>query len=256
MIDIHAHVLPGLDDGPRTLDETMAMLCIAEREGTRTVVATPHFDGTDTTVLSLAGPVLRVVQNEAARIGLTVQVLGGFEVALSPALLSTSVDVGALGLNNSRYILVEAPIAYWPEHVEECLFWLQARGLQPILAHAERCVPLQTNPERASTLSDRGILLQVNGGSLTGAEGRDEHRCAQSLLRRGLVQFIASDCHSARRRRPGLLAAAARVRRVVGAAAAEHLMTHNPQAVTLDQDLVACPEPAPSWLSQFRRAWS
>lgn len=257
MIDIHAHVLPGLDDGPRAIDETMTMLRIAESEGIRTVVATPHFDGTNATVPSLAASVLRVVQREVARSGLDVRVLGGFEVALSPALPGAGVDVHELGLNGSRYILVEAPVAFWPAYVEECLFWLQSQGLQPILAHAERYATLQTHSERASALSDRGILLQVNGGSLIGTEGRDEHRCAESLLRRGLVDFIGSDCHSAKRRRPALRAAAAKASRVVGAAAVEHLIRHNPRAVTLDQDLPACPAPEQSWLTQLRRAvWS
>lgn len=255
MIDIHAHILPGLDDGPRTLDEAMAMLRIAEKEGIRAVVATPHYDGTEPTVRSLAEAVLRVVQREVARSGLQIQVLGGFEVALSPALLSGGIDPGELGLNGGRYVLVEAPVAFWPAYVEECLFWFQSRGLQPILAHAERYAALQVQPSRAVSLSDRGILLQINGGSLTGAEGREEHRCAQWLLRRGLVQFIASDCHSTKRRRPALRSAVAKASRVVGGPAVEHLTTHNPRAVTLDQDLPACPEPAPSWLSQLRRAW-
>lgn len=257
MIDIHAHVLPGLDDGPRTLDESLAMLRVAESEGIRTVIATPHFDGQDATVPKLAASVLRVVRREAAQIGLQVRILGGFEVALSPTLRDAAVSMRSLALNGSRYILVEAPVAYWPAWVEESLFWLQSQGFQPILAHAERYVALQTNPTRALSLADRGILLQINGGSLTGAGGRDEHRYAESLLRHGLAQFIASDCHSAKRRRPALRSAMVRAGRVVGSTSVEHLLMHNPRAVTLDQELPDCPAPEESWLTQLRRVvWS
>lgn len=239
MIDIHAHVLPGLDDGPRTVEEALTMLRIAQQEGTATIIATPHFDGSDSTVLSLAASVLRVVQQRASQCGLGVKIASGFEVALSPALSNGDINVEDLVLNNSRYILVEAPVAFWPAYVEECLFWLQTQGLRPILAHVERYKAVQTNLDRAVQLHQRGVLLQVNAGSVTGGEGRQEQRCAKMLLRRNLAHFIASDCHSAKQRRPGLRNAAAKARRIVGGEAAGRLTMQNPQAVSLDHELPA-----------------
>jgi protein-tyrosine phosphatase len=147
-----------------------------------------------------------------------------------------------LGLNGSRYLLVEPPSVLWSPFVHEALFSLQSGGLRPIVAHAERYATALQTPGAMAELVSWGALLQVNGDSLLGGRGGRLQRAARALLERGLVSFLASDAHSSRERPPRLRAAVAAAGRLIGEVAAEALVTTNPAAVLADADL---PPPPP-----------
>jgi protein-tyrosine phosphatase len=247
MIDLHSHVLPAVDDGPATLDESLDMLAIGAADGIRTVVSTPHHDGE-----AIVAPPRVVVQLARLRRAvrecrLPVQVVAGFEVALTPALGEAGAAARVLGLNGSRYLLVEPPVL-WSPFVHEVLFALQNGGLRPIVAHAERyAIALQT-PEAIAELVNWGALLQVNADSLLAGRGSRRQHAARALLTRGLVSFLASDAHSSQRRPPRLRAAVEAAGRLIGDAAAEALVTTNPAAVLADADLPPPPpQPARRW---------
>jgi len=242
MIDIHAHILPGIDDGPRNMDESIAMLRLAVADGIRTMVATPHYDGADPGLPCLASATMRETRRQIAEHGLDLQVLSGFELSLTPELINRFDDWESLGLNGSRYLLIECPVAYWSDYVEEGLFRLQAAGMRPILAHAERYDSIIDDIEVANRLASRDILLQVNADSLTGSRGRDHARCARALVKRGIVSFLATDSHSPRSRSPHLHRAAGVAARLIGSEAAERLVASNPHAVLNNAEI---PEPPP-----------
>lgn len=247
MIDLHAHIFPELDDGADSLDETLAMLALAQADGITTMVGTPHFDGGDQTFVKRAGKQwIHVRQAVDANVG-AVNVLLGFELLLTPTLLSHDANIQTLGINGGRYLLLELPLGFWPPYLHDVLFRLQSLGMRPILAHAERYQAIARDPELAVDLVGRGVLLQVNGDSMLGIGGRPLQRCAHYLLKRGLVSFLASDAHSVRRRPPRLRAAVGVATRLIGPGAAEALVEGNGAAVIANVDLPAAPP--------LRRRW-
>lgn len=251
MIDLHTHVLPAIDDGANDLDETLAMLTIAVADGTATIVGTPHYagyDGTDPTYPHRVAERLAMVRQRIRERNLPIEVHGGFELSLTPALAELGPAARALGIHASRYLLVELPFTIWPPFAHEVLFRLQSAGLRPILAHVERYAVVLRDEEVARDLVRRGTLLQVNSDSLLGRGGRRIQRCARHLLDRGLISFLASDAHSAGHRPPGLQPALQVAARRIGDAAAEALVAGNPAAVIADADLPPAPPPR-------RRRW-
>lgn len=219
MIDLHSHLLPGIDDGPPTMDAALRMAEAAVDAGTTVMACTPHISGrypeTDPSALGEAAGRLREALDRA---GVPLQVTTGAEIALDrlPLLGDAALRDAALG-GTGRWLLLEMPWKGWPVRLPEMLVGLEVRGLGAVLAHPERAESVQYEPQRMRDLVGRGALVQINASSLRGDHGRVARQCAGTLLRNGLVHFIASDAHSADTRPPGLadgLAEAARVLRV------------------------------------------
>lgn len=204
MIDLHCHVLPGLDDGPATLDEALAQLEQAAARGMRTMVATPHvsWQFPQVTARRIAAGVQEVnAALRAAQIGL--EVLSGAEVQLSRWDELDEAEAAALRLGGGPWTLVELPFVTAPSLVERTLFAV-GRGRPALLAHVERCSAFHEDHGLAGRLSDRGFLLQVTAGSLVGRFGRRVEQVARRLLEDGHAHVVSSDTHDALRRPPGL----------------------------------------------------
>lgn len=244
MIDLHTHLLPAIDDGASDLDETLAMLAIAVEDGIQTIVGTPHYGGYDGSAPlypQLVAEQLALVRRSVQEQQIPVAVNAGFELTLTPALAELGATAQSLGIGAGRYLLVELPFTLWPPFAFDVFFQLQSAGLRPILAHVERYDAILRQGALAEDLVRKGVLLQVNGDSLLGTGGPRIQRCAQNLLDRGLVSFLASDAHSSRQRPPRLQEAARLAARQIGAAAAEVLVIGNPAAVIADTDLPPAP---------------
>jgi protein-tyrosine phosphatase len=253
MIDLHAHILPAVDDGPVNMEEALAMARLAAADGVRTVVATPH-SGEWRPAVSATALRSRVAQLQAAldRESVAVSVVLGMEVYLDPDTAWRAVQGSALCLGEGNYLLVELPLHEYPTCTEQVLFELQARGFRPILAHPERNAVLAAEPATLLALVERGILAQVTAGSLAGRFGRHVLAAAQLMLEHRLVHVIASDAHGFGSRSPvmseGLAAAAA----LVGAERARAMVTTLPAAILAGQAVVTEP---PEPLSARRRSW-
>lgn len=204
MIDLHCHILPGIDDGPRTLEDSLDIARAAVAAGTTTIVATPHvsWDWPENTSASIAQKVAEV--NAAlldARLDLEVR--PGGEVALTRALDLTDKELEALGLGGGRWLLLECPLSPVAAGVEAAVNALRARGHRNILlAHPERVPAFQRDPEMLARLVADGVLTSVTAGAFTGRFGKDVQRFARRLLADGLVHDVASDAHSTVRRPP------------------------------------------------------
>lgn len=230
MIDLHAHVLPGLDDGPRTIRDALALLRQMADQGITSVVATPHMrDGHyDVTVDQMHREVERL-NRAAVDEEIPITVLPGGEVALVPDVseairCGTVPSLGALG----RFVLIEMPFQNVPVGVRQVLFAVQLQGVTPVLAHPERSFPIQRVPSSIEPFVRAGALVQINAESVVGRGGRDAERTAARLLERGLVHVVASDAHDAVER-PCLLGAARdRLIRLVGAEEAYRLVRDRP----------------------------
>ena len=244
MIDLHTHVLPGVDDGPRDLRGSVAMAEVAAHGGTRTLVATPHVRADHPGVRpgEIAGRA-REVEDALRERGIGIRVLPGGEVDLdaAEALGDDELRLASLG-GAGRYLLVETPYGALPDDYEDRLAALVARGFDLVLAHPERNRTLQDDPDRLGALA-RDVLVQLTAGSL--AEGRGGPATLASLaLREGWATVLASDSHSATWRAPNLNVGAMTARKAFPEADAEvgWMVEEAPRAIAEGRDLP--PRPA------------
>jgi protein-tyrosine phosphatase len=254
MIDIHIHLLPEMDDGPASLDETVEMCRICVEDGIHTVVATPHmirevYENRKTEILEQAAALSRTLPAQ----GLSLQILPGADVRLDYDLLD-ALDRGELLTINdgNRFLLLEFPDALHAQDYTRVIAGLKKRGITPILSHPERNLYFQENPEALYDLVYSDVLLQITARSLLGGFGAEIRRFTERLLEHRLVHILASDAHAPRGRPPGLRDALRRAAECIGEDEARKLVQGNP-AFILQGTLPEAPTPIP-W-KQTRRPW-
>jgi protein-tyrosine phosphatase len=255
VIDLHSHLLPGVDDGPRTLEESIALCRVAERDGTRTLVATPHVNGDYPRVTSAVIVERTAAVNRALRAGaVEVNVQTGAEVALSRAGELSDREIGLLALGGSSYVLLELPWTAAASGVLSALRAFAGRGYGIVLAHPERSPMLQRDDDLVAELVQSGMLCCLDAGSLIERSGRRARSTAWKLLSAGLVHAIASDCHDAELRPPRLRSVLARAG--LSAAQIDYFTRSAPEAI-LAGEAVAPPPRVEShqWRHRLRRPW-
>jgi protein-tyrosine phosphatase len=206
VIDLHSHVLPGLDDGAADLDEALAICRAASDDGIEVLAATPHVRAHDypTTAEQMEAAFASLA---AAAEGILRLVPGG-ELDLEE-LRRPVEELRRFALaGNPRYLLVETPYLGWPLEIGDRFFELRASGITPVLAHPERNADVQQRPELLEPLVSTGTLVQVTAGSVDGRLGRRARSAVAALLERELVHLIASDGHAPSVRAIGMRAAA------------------------------------------------
>ena len=232
MIDLHCHILPGMDDGPETLAKAVAMCRAAEADGIETIVAAPHYKpGT----YEFTGPgileAVYILSGELKKQGLDIRILPGAEVTVSPEMHASLMPGGYLTINHGRYFLAEFRPLSVPARWDAFLLSFLDAGMTPIIAHPERNAWFIHRPEALAAAVQSGILVQVTAMSITGGFGPETRDFSVHLLRQNLVHAIASDGHSARLRPPQLAEAVALATDVVGRERADALVTTIPQAI-------------------------
>jgi protein-tyrosine phosphatase len=231
VIDLHSHILPGVDDGAPDLDTSLQMLRIAAADGTKKIVATPHqrHPAGYHVGRERAEQTFAEVRRAAEEAGIGVELALAAEIHFSPEIPEGIAEGGLLPLcPGGRYFLLELPVTSVPGAIRELVFELQTAGCFPVLAHPERNFEIAGQPEIARELRERGMPLQLTAGSITGAFGRASEKASRKLLRWGAVDVIASDAHNAGRRAPGLSESLKVAARILGADRAEQLVTENP----------------------------
>lgn len=202
LVDIHCHILPRVDDGPRSDDEALAMLRLAAAEGVGTIVSTPHADRI--TRQEIPGQVERI-NALASEAGLAIRVLNGSEVRLTVDTVERYAAGFYATLNQTPYLLVELPLnAPWPRNLADVIGALRLVGAIPVLAHAERYRDVQERPGRLISVANADVVIQVNASSLAPQAPSVLRRTADYLIRSHLAHVIASDAHDSSRRPPGL----------------------------------------------------
>ena len=198
MYDLHAHILPGVDDGAVTPGDTLQMSRVAAETGTEVVLATPHRrDVTENWSVAHLHRLIADMNRQNADHGIDITLVLGMENHLDQAL-PAEIEAGrALPMNDSRYILIEMPFFGKPEFIEETLTTIQERGLVPVLGHPERIEAFQQEPALLASFVEGGMLSQITAGSVVGTWGDDVRRFTHELLRRRLVHVMASDTHFA-----------------------------------------------------------
>jgi protein-tyrosine phosphatase len=256
MIDIHTHILPGIDDGAKNIEQSLAMAQIAVNDGITIIVATPHvitdeIENTKTQILENVYKLNKCLEQA----GIPLKILPGAEYRLEPDLPRRLAAGEILTLNDTgRYLLVELPSMMVPDYTERILYALQLEGVTPILAHPERNVGFTRDPQLLADLVARGILAQITAASTTGQFGRSVKKTAWNFLQLGYAHVIASDAHSPRERSPILSRAALEIERVWGPEHARTLTHENPRRIITGQALEPSPiMKKPSLWTRFMR---
>ena len=240
MVDLHCHLLPGIDDGAQTLAESAAMCRLAVADGCTAMVATPHqrteqWDPRDRETLQ------RLRRDVQAAAPPELQVLSGAEVRVDSDLLGELErlpESGLLSLAGSRYLLLEFHRAPVPAIDPLALLdELAGAGWRPILAHPEFVPWLAQDDALQAVIVDRGALFQLTAMSITGEFGERTQAICESMLDRGMAHFVASDSHSPRWRPPGLSAARRLIAERCGEEVARRLTSENPAAVIANREL-------------------
>jgi protein-tyrosine phosphatase len=204
VIDIHCHILPGIDDGPSSIEDSLAVARAAAEAGTRVLIATPHVSWAHR---NDAATVARLVRELNARLvaeGIEVEVLAGAEIATTLVNEIPRQELEQLTLAGGGYLLIEPPFTPMVSGIEMTIYGLQRDGYRVVLAHPERCAAFHRDRRPLENLVAGGVVSSITAGSLVGRFGRDVRRFAHELVADGLAHNVASDAHDAVRRAPGI----------------------------------------------------
>jgi protein-tyrosine phosphatase len=244
MVDIHHHLLPGLDDGANSIDTSVEMARVAAEEGITHIVCTPHANGNYDFDPSVNAAKLAELRARLADEGIRIALGTGCDFHLSfDNVRQARSDPARFSINGLGYLLVEIPDYGLPPGLTETFYELQLAGLTPILTHPERNPTLQHEPARLVDWLRSGVLIQVTADSITGHKGKPAQRMALDLLDNRWVHFLASDAHNTTTRPPRMREAREAVEKKYGAVYAASLCDSNPLAVFLGEAFEPAEEP-------------
>ena len=236
MIDLHSHILPGIDDGSPDMATSIAMARMAVDDGIKVMACTPHFlpglyDNEAADVLARVQSFTQVLQEQNIELAL----VGGGDVHMRPDFITAIQTKRVLTLNDSRYVLLEPPHVIMPLRLEDLISSLSVAGYVPVITHPERLSWIEQHYAALVRMVHAGAWLQITAGSVTGRFGRRAQYWTQKLLQDGLVHIMASDAHNLGSRPPRLSHAVALVAQQIGPLEAQKLVFDRPLAVLNNQ---------------------
>lgn len=235
MIDLHSHILPGLDDGARSLEEAREIGRVAAEEGITAIAATPHVRDDYPTRPGTMEAAVEALRRDFDANGVQIEVLRGGEVSIDAVWELSASELRRFALGGSaRYLLLEFPYAGWPPALDLAITTVLGHGLTPVLAHPERNPQVQDRPDRLLTAVERGAAVQVTAASVDGRLGAAPRVASERLFELEAVHLIATDVHGPHISREGMRAAA---EAVGDAVLAEHLTTGVPAAIVAGEPL-------------------
>ena len=240
MIDIHAHILDGIDDGSPDMETSLALLRMAAVCGTTDIIATPHvIESTNHLGWELIKEKTENLNRNAAKAGIPIRVYAGAELEMNWDIMDL-VQKGREDycLAGSRYVLVELPANSIPNYADEFLYEAQLRDLTPIIAHPERNACLMKDPRILHQWVKKGVLVQCNTGSFTGKFGRHAKAQAELLLQNKLVHFLGTDAHRLEYRNTDTRDALETISRAAPVGTEQTIACTNPQAILKNNHLV------------------
>ena len=233
MIDLHTHILPGIDDGVQTIEGSVEFARVAIEDGVKVIIATPHYkegvwDNHREGILASVA----TLRERLAQENLSVDLRPGSEVHLCPNLVQRVKDGQATTLNdNGRTVLLELSLTQYPVELENLVFQMKLAGLHVLFAHPERIRYFQDDVRRYESVVQLGGYGQITTGSVLGTFGSEAQRFTEELLRKGLVHVLASDAHNVRGRPPILSEALEAAAALAGQRRALSMATDVPAAL-------------------------
>ncbi len=246
MIDLHCHILPGLDDGSADMDQSLAMARMAVQDGITDIVATPHLfrEASNVTNPGLVRRKLKELQSRLDEEKIPLKLHAGVEIRFSHNLLEEiKKHRPNLVLAGSAYIFIEFPFDYVYSGVKDVFFQVMSEGVIPVITHPERCTGFMSHPEVLFELLEMGALAQANAGSFVGRYGSPVREAAWLFLKSNYTNFVATDAHDTESRPPVLSRVVKALESVLGPEAALALVQDNPRAVPEDKALPYQPDP-------------
>lgn len=203
MIDLHSHILPGVDDGSPDIDTSLAMARMAVADGIEVMAATPHFmpgmyDNRSADIRARVATFNERLEQD----GIDLAVVTGADAHIRPDFLAALKAGEILSLHDTRYVLFEPPHNIMPQRMEDVLFNLQVAGYVPVLTHPERLKWIEQHYSVVQRLAEAGVWMQITAGSLTGRFGRRPRYWAERMLNEGRIHILASDAHNLTSRPP------------------------------------------------------
>jgi protein-tyrosine phosphatase len=206
VIDLHSHVLPGIDDGPATIEGSLELARAVAHSGTRTLVATPHVNWRYPNESSTIAPLVDELGARVQAAGIPLEIRPGAEIAMTRATELAPSELARLTLGGGEWLMVECPFTPVATGMDALVLDLQRRGHRVVLAHPERCPAFHRDRRPLEMLAYGGVLTSITAGSLVGRFGGEVQRFAMQLVRDELVHNVASDTHDPERRVPGMAA--------------------------------------------------
>ena len=244
MIDLHSHLLPGLDDGASDVDVSLDMAKASVEQGVTILACTPHilpglYHNTGPAIRQATAKMQKVLNSQRIQLRLVT----GVRCAHVPGFRRWIARWPPPDACDSRYVLVEPPHHTAPPQMEDFFFKILVAGYVPILTHPERLTWVSSRYDSIKRLVGAGVWMQITAGSVTGAFGRAPLELAQRMLDEGIVHIVASDAHDNERRPPDLAAAREVLTRRLGAEETQHLVHTRPLGVLKDQEPSSLPGP-------------
>jgi len=235
MYDLHCHLLPGIDDGPATVADSVALVRAAVANGITHAIVTPHIHNGrwDNDVVSI-GNAAKKLAHALREENISLQLKAAAEVRLDaelPTMVTTNKLLFLGYWQKHQILLLEMPHGRVLPGTDKMIAWLKQHNIIPMIAHPERNREIMKHPAKLKPLLDEGCLLQVTAGSLIGQFGEGAHRIAKALLEEDLITIVASDAHNLKNRPPNLAAAYEEIALQAGEKRADTLLHHNPRMI-------------------------
>ena len=238
MIDVHSHILPGIDDGSQDLEESIQMAKEAYKAGFTDVIATSHYiEESYSTSKSKREELICQLQERLEQEGININIHNGAEAYITPNLDELIRTEKLATINNTRYLLMELPMHSKIIYLDNIISDLIGQGVIPIIAHPERYSYVQKNPKILIDLIEAGVLFQANYGSIIGEYGKEAEKIIKKLLKGNRIHFLGTDCHresSVYIQMPQILK---KLEKLIGKDKLELLSRINPQKVLNDADI-------------------
>jgi protein-tyrosine phosphatase len=252
VIDLHCHLLPGIDDGPRTIEDSLALARMAMERGTSTIVATPHVSSRYPNEPDVIARAAHDLGARLAAEGMDLDVRTGAEIAMTHIAEIEPHQLQQLRLGGGSWLLLEPPFSPLAIGLDGIVHALHAHGHRIVLAHPERCSAFHRDPALLGTLVRDGVLTSITAGALVGRFGSTVRRFAHRLMREGMVHNVASDAHDHSDRPPGVLEEL----ELAGLGALARWLTEEvPAAILAGEPIPAPPAIAGGGMYERPRAW-
>ena len=237
MIDIHSHIIPNVDDGARSVEETFNILKEAQEAGFTDVILTSHFllnyyETNAQELIFWKEKLQEVLKKQGTKINLH----SGMEIYITNQMEELLENKKILTLANSGYMLIELPLATNVKYFDYVVYYLEAKGIKPIIAHPERYKCVQKDPDIVEEYIENGCLIQCNYGSIVNLYGREAEKTIKTLLKKNQVHFLGSDVHRENGTYLIVLDAIKKIRKIIGENKINELTTINPKKILQNEE--------------------
>ena len=239
MVDLHTHILPGIDDGSKNIAQTMELFKEAKQAGFNKIVLTSHYMENLCTVNEQEREKIKnIIETKLGINQMGIELYLGSEIYYSTDMVNEIKNNNASTINKTRYVLFELPMNTEILDIYEIIYSMQSNRLIPILAHPERYICVQKNVNMVGELVEKGVLMQSNYGSILGVYGKEPQKVIKYLLKNNLIHFLGSDVHMPKTIYPKIEKAIKKIEKIIGKEKFKELSTINPNKVLNNQDIV------------------